>query len=440
VKQEMLDLCARAVQKVRQAGAENCKATVDRSRFVDIQYREKKPETIQEAGKQTLSVDIYADGRYSSQATCDLRKGPLDAFLENAVAATKLLAKDAHRGLPDPSYFTGMTETDLKIRDTRYEKRTPEQRHETARTVENASLSLGGDKVVSVTAGTGDQISERAVTASNGFEGYWESTFFYAGAQVTLRDEGDRRPLGYYYPSTRLVRDLPDGVLIGETAVKRTLNLLGARKIPTETLPVIVENQNVPQILNGLIGALYGSNVQQKRSFLADKRGQKIGGGVLTVVDDPLLTGGLASAPFDGDGMAAARRVMIDSGVLKEYFVNWYYSRKLGWEPTTGGPSNLIIPSGTRSVDQIMKDLGRGIFINGFLGGNSNSTTGDFSIGIQGQLFENGVPVQAVAEMNIAGNHLEFWNKLAEAANDPWTYDSWRMPSLVFKDVVVSGV
>ena len=131
---------------------------------------------------------------------------------------------------------------------------------------------------------------------------------------------------------------------------------------------------------------------------------------------------------------------MIQSGVLKDFYIDWYYSRKLGWEPTTGGPSNLIIPPGKRSVKEIMKDLGRGILITDFIGGNSNSTTGDASIGIIGQLFENGEPVQAVAEMNIADNHLKFWQRLAEVANDPWIYSSQRTPSLVFTDVVVSGV
>lgn len=87
-----------------------------------------------------------------------------------------------------------------------------------------------------------------------------------------------------------------------------------------------------------------------------------------------------------------------------------------------------------------MKDLGRGILINGFIGGNFNSNTGVFSIGITGTLFEGGKRTQAIAEMNIADNHLEFWNKLVEAANDPWTYSRLQMPSLVFEDIVVSGV
>lgn len=183
-----------------------------------------------------------------------------------------------------------------------------------------------------------------------------------------------------------------------------------------------------------------GRNIQQKQSFLADKKGQKIASEHLTLIDDPLVVGGLGSRLFDGDGFAAKKRVMIESGVLKEFYINWYYSRKLGCEPTTAEDSNLIIPPGKRSVEEIMKDLGRGILITGFLGGNSNSTTGDASIGITGKLFEEGEPVQAVAEMNIAGNQLEFWHKLSEVANDPWIYSSQRTPSLVFTGVVVAGI
>jgi PmbA protein len=227
---------------------------------------------------------------------------------------------------------------------------------------------------------------------------------------------------------------------VGEEVARRTAGLLGAKKIGTETLPIVVENRVVPRLLYGLIDPLYGGNIQQKRSFLADKKGQPIASAALTLIDDASLPGGLQSAPFDGDGFPSRRRVVIDKGVLKEFFVDWYYGRKLGWEPTTGGPTNVVIPPGPRSVAEILKDLGRGIVITEFIGGNSNSTTGDASIGIGGYLFENGVRTQAVAEMNVADNQLKFWHKLVEAANDPWPYSAWQTPSLVFKDVVVSGV
>ena len=132
--------------------------------------------------------------------------------------------------------------------------------------------------------------------------------------------------------------------------------------------------------------------------------------------------------------------MILSEGKIEEFLIDWYYSRKLDCEPTTGGTSNLIIPPGTKSPEMLMKELGRGIFITGFIGGNSNSATGDFSIGIIGKLFENGMPVQSVAEMNIADNHLNFWNKLSAIGNDPWKYGSWLTPSLVFDDVVVSGL
>jgi PmbA protein len=226
----------------------------------------------------------------------------------------------------------------------------------------------------------------------------------------------------------------------GKEAALRTLELMGGKKIATETLPVIIENRNVQRVLSGFLSAMSGTALQQKRSFLLEKKGKKLGSDIFALIDDPHVTGGLGSRLYDNDGFATKSRSMIKKGVLNEYYIDWYRSRKLKVEPTTGSSSNLILAPGKRSVGEIMKDLGRGILINGFIGGNSNANTGDFSVGITGRLFEKGEFIQAVAEMNIADNHLQFWNKLAEAANDPWIYSNFRMPSLVFTDIVVSGL
>jgi PmbA protein len=440
MSREMLDTCAAALTAAKKAGAKHAKAALTRTRFVDIKYRERKPETIKEATTQNLHIEIYVDGRYSAQSTSDLRPAAIEGFIANAVAMTRLLAEDPYRSLPDPRYYQGRTSADLSAFDPTCGAVTPEQRHALARAIEDAALAAGGPKVISVTASANDQLYEMATLSTNGFTGETQSTVYSAGAQMTLQDEGDRRPNGYYYVTTRLRRDVLDPSTLGLRTAQRALDLLGARKIPTATLPVIVENQVAGNLLSGLVGAMSGGSIQQKRSFLADQQGRKIASEQLTLIDDPLLPGGLGSAPFDSDGFPARQRTIVERGVLKEFFVDWYYSRKLGWEPTTGRPSNLIIPAGRRSVAEIMKDLGRGIVVTGFLGGNSNSTTGDTSVGILGYLFENGVRTQPIAEMNVADNHLKFWQKLTEVANDPWIYDSWRLPSLVFTDVVVSGV
>jgi PmbA protein len=440
MKQELYDLANWAISAAKSAGADASRASINAERLVEISYRDRKPENIKEASTKSLGIEIFVNGRYSQQSTSDLRKDSLKTFITNAVATTKLLAEDPFRTLPDPKYYQGRATADLGIKDPAYSALTQEARHAFARSIEDACLAKGGDKVISVTAGWNDGYSEAASVSSNGFDGYSESTYFVGSAEMTARDEGDRRPQEYAYAVTTRRGALPKPESIGAEAAERTLGLLGQKKLKTETLPIIIENRVVGRFGGGFLQAMFGRGIQQKQSFLADKKGQKIASPVFTLIDDPFIPGALGSRLFDGDGFAARKRTMIDAGVLKEFYIDWYYSRKLGWEPTTGSPSNLIVPPGKRSVLEIMKDLGRGILITGFIGGNSNSTTGDTSIGIVGKLFENGELTQAVSEMNIADNHLKIWQRLAEAANDPYPYSQERVPSLVFTDVVVSGI
>ena len=440
MKKEMYNLAEWTVKATKAAGADECRVRIDSERFVEISYRKKKPENIKEASKKGLAIEVFVNKRYSFQATSDLRKDALKKFISNAVSTTKLLAEDPYRILPPPKYYKGRADINLGILDKDYSKLTAEKRHDMVKAIENTCLAKSGEKVISVTAMEYDNRYESVMVASNGFDGYREATIYWAGAEVTVQDKGDRRPNGYNYVAAVTQKGLPSPQEIGKIAAQRTLDLLGGKKIKTETLPIIIENRNVPRILYGLLAAMYGRSIQQKRSFLADKKGKKIASNKFTFIDDPYVKGGLGSRLYDNDGFAAKKRTIIDRGVLKNFYVDWYYSRKLGWEPTTGRPSNVIIPPGKRSVKEIMKDLGRGILITGFIGGNSNSLTGDASIGIIGKLFEKGKPVQTVVEMNIADNHLKFWQKLAEVGNDPWVYSSWRTPSLVFTDVVVSGL
>lgn len=434
------DLAQWIIEQTRAAGAQECRVSLNRTRFVQIEYRDRKPETIKEATTQGVNLEVIANKKFAAQSTPDMRQSTLSGFIEDVVANAGIMEEDPYRSLPDPELYKGRSTADLQLSDPDYPLITPEIRHEMVKAVEESCLSAGGDKVISVEAGEYDQLYEEYVMSSNGFDGSSKDSFCQIGASMTAKDEGDRRPAGYSYFGCRFRSDLPDLKFIGEDAAKRTLDLLGGKKIPTAKIPVIVENQVAERLLGNLAYPLTGAAIQQKRSFLADKKGTKVGSSVLTITDDPLIPRGLGSRYYDGDGFPAKRREIFTEGVLNDFIIDWYYSRKLGWPPTGGSISNVIIRPGERSPEQIIKDLPRCILITGFIGGNSNSTTGDFSVGIFGKLFENGEPVQSVAEMNIADNHLSFWNKLAEAANDPWIYSSVRTPSLLFNDVVVSGI
>jgi PmbA protein len=440
MNKEMFELAEWAVKTTKSCGADDCKVSIRSDRSVEIGYRERKPENIKEASTKRLGIQVFKDKKYSSQSTSDLRKDSLKDFIAKAVATTKLLAEDPFRTLPDPKYYQGREKIDLKMADADYKKYSPEDRHKLVKAMEAACLEKGGNKIISVSASVSDSRAESVVLTSNGFDGYRESTSYSAGVSVTMKDEGDRKPNGYNYIGAIMKKNLPKPEDIGIEGAKRTMDLLGAKKIKTMTAPIIIENRAASQLLNGFMQGLYASNIQQKQSFLANKKGEKVGSDKFTLIDDPFIISGFGSRLFDGDGFATKKRTLVENGVVKEFLVDWYYSRKLGWEPTTGGTSNLILPPGTRSVKEIMKDLGKGIYITGFIGGNSNSTTGDASIGIIGTYFENGEMVQPVCEMNVADNHLKFWNKLVETGNDPWLSSSWRLPSLVFNDVVISGL
>lgn len=386
-----------------------------------------------------LSLSLYLDGQFSSHRTSDLRKDALEKFMRDTIAMTKYLTPDPYRTLPDPKYYENRQTTDLDLIDPRYPNVSADARHEVARKIEAAALDRGGDKIISVTAGYYDSISESAVVASNGFRGTTKETSFWCGAEATARDEGDRRPEDWWWEGGRYRGDLSDPSSIGTTAVERALSRVGAEKIASEKMPMIVENRTVGRLLRFMSGALYARNLQQENSFLEGKLGEKIGSDLLTVIDDPFLPRGQNSRHFDGEGITAQRIPIFEKGVLRNYYVDTYYGKKLGMEATTGSPSNNTFAEGTKSPEEWMKELGRGILVTGFLGGNSNSTTGDFSTGVQGYLFDGGEIVKPVSELNLAGNHLEFWKGLVGLGNDPYRYSSMLTPAFVFDEVMIAG-
>lgn len=421
-------------------GAADCRVSLSKRRIVEINYRDHKPEVIKEATTKGLYLEVFVNNRFSGQSTPDFRKSTLEDFIKGVIASADIVEEDPYRTLPDPKYYEGRSTGDLELSDPDYGMLTPEERHEMTKRVEDACLLRGGDKVISVEAGEYDEFQEEYVISSNGFEGSSQGTYCQVGASMTAQDEGDRRPAGYNYLGCRYKSDLPSLEEIGTVAAERTLDLMGGKKIRTVKIPVILENRVASRVLGNLLDPLSGGSIQQKRSFLADKKGEAIGSKLLTIIDDPSIPRGLGSRYYDSDGFPARKREILSGGILNEFLVDWYYSRKLGWEPTSGSISNIVIPPGVRSLDEIISDLGKCILITGFIGGNSNSTTGDFSVGVIGKLYEGGKFAGNVAEMNLADNHLSFWNKLIEVANDPWIYSQARLPSLVIDDVVVAGI
>lgn len=439
---ELLQIAKKVVSSAKKRGADNARASVYRSRKNVVEWRDGKLDRLRESTRMGVSVTLYVAGRYSANTTSDLRPEALDRFVEQAIAATRVLAKDPHRKLPDPSRYKNQHKGDLKLYDGKGATRlSPKERRRLASGLEEAArFGPHKDKIISVTGTCNDSLSESAMATSNGMEGSRRTTTFYFVTETSVRGEGDRKPEGYDYVVRRALSDLSPVEEVAREATRRAAQQLGAKPEKSGKYPCIIENRLVGRLLWGLIGPLRGDAIQQRRSFLADKLGTKIAARILSITDDPLRPGGLSSQTYDGEGMSTIRRPVIERGVLKTFFLDTYYASKLGKEPTIGNTTNLVFPTGKRDLEGLLKAMGRGILITGFSGGNANAATGDFSIGVRGMWIENGKPVRPVSEMNLAGNHLQFWAQLAELGKDLNLSSSTVAPSLRFRPVQFSGV
>ena len=436
---EKMELAEWAIEYSIKSGANESTVDISNSRNIEIEYRDRKLEKLQESTQSSMNLQIYTDNRYSSHSTSDLRKEELKKFIEEAVASTKYLTKDEFRSLPDPNFYPSKLDLDLNLTDSSYEKIDSASRVNLASEIEKGAMEIS-DLIISSTAGYYDRYYENIKILSNGFKGESAGTVFTAGAEVTVNDNKGGRPEDWFYATTRFGNELPSPNFLGSEAAKRALRKIGQTKIESGEYQMLVENRASGRLLSVFRGAMTARAIQQKSSFLDGMLDKKIASEKLTVIDDPFIKKGLGSRLFDGEGIAAEKRVMIDKGVLKNYYIDNYYGKKLGWDPTTAGPSNLVYEYGSKSFDELLKEIKKGIIISGFIGGNSNSTTGDFSFGIVGLYVEDGQIVKPVNEMNISGNAKEFWNQLVEMGNDPNQYSSNLVPSMLFDKIQFSGI
>ena len=294
------------------------------------------------------------------------------------------------------------------------------------------------DRLISVSAAYSDGISESYIIDSNGFEGESATTYYNLSAETSLQDKGDARPSSYWYHTSIFWNRLQkEGIT--QKAYERTLQKLGQEKIESGKYKMLVDNLSISRLLSPIISALYGSSIQQKQSFLIDKLDKKIVSDKITLIDNPHLKQARGACWFDGEGVATEKRNVIEKGTLQTYYLDTYYAGKLAMNPTIQSPSVLIMDTGNKNFESLISQIDKGIWVTGFNGGNSNPTTGDFSLGIEGFLIENGRLIRPVNEMNITGNLLSLWQNIVEIGNDPRLNSSWRIPSILFDNVNFTG-
>lgn len=403
-----------------------------------FEIRDMKIDRLQQASENSFGINLYVDGRYGSYSSNRLDKKELEKFIRNGIDSTRYLAEDKARTLPDSSLYYKGGSPDLQLNDSNYDSINPDDKVKIA--MEACSEIMDKDsRIISTNSSFGDNKGARYIITSNGFEGETASTSFSVSASVSVKDEGEARPSSWWYDSSLFFNDL-EKKGIGTKALERVLQRLGQKKAASGRYPMLLDNMNARNILSPIINAIYGSSIQQKNSFLLDKLNQKIVGENITLMDEPHMPKAFGARYFDGEGIATKQMPIIENGVLKTYFIDVYNANKLGVSPTIGSPSILTMKMGDKNTEQLIASVSKGILVTGFNGGNSNSSTGDFSYGIEGFLIENGKLTQPVSEMNITGNILTLWSNLIAVGNDPRKSSSWKIPSLLFDNVDFSGL
>jgi PmbA protein len=418
-------------------GCSDARVIVYQGSECSFEYRNTQLDRLEQSSENGLSIHLYVDGRYASYSTNRLNRKDLEIFISNGIETTRWLAKDEFRKLPDANRLYRGDGKSLEIYDENIEKIPVDDKLALIKNSVNEVYNTD-ERLMSVSSYYSDGTSNSYIVASNGFEGETATTYFTLETETAMKGNGDARPSSGWYDSSVFWDKLQKSG-IGKKAYERNLQKLGQEKIESGSYKMIVDNLSITRLLSPLINALYGSSIQQKNSFLIDKLGEKIISAKITIIDDPHIKQARGARWFDGEGVATKKIPVIENGILRMYYIDTYYGGKLMMQPTIQSPSILTFKLGNKNLEQMIASLEKGIWVTGFNGGNSNSTTGDFSFGIEGFLVENGKSVKPLNEMNITGNLLTLWQNVEEVGNDPRLNSSWRIPSILFDNVNFSG-
>ncbi len=403
-----------------------------------FEYRNTQLDKLHQSSENKLYIELFTDGRYGSFSTNRIEKNELESFIKEGITSTKYLAEDTFRRLPDSSRYYKPDGKDLDLYDSSFDTINTDKKLEIAKQAVE-EIYQSDKRIISISSAYDDGVGAEYMIASNGFEVETIDSAFNLTVEVALKTDGEARAESYWYDSSIYWNDLIKKG-IGAKALERALQKIGQQKIKSGKYAMLLDNTTSSRLLSPMISAMYGSALQQKNSFLLDELGQKIASEKLTIIDTPHLQKAFGARWFDGEGVATSQRTIIDKGVLNTYFIDTYNGLKMDVEPTIASPSIISTALGEKNFDSLLQSMQKGIWVTGFNGGNSNSTTGDFSFGVEGFYIENGVATTPISEMNITGDLLSLWANLIEVGNDSRNTSSRRLPSLLFNDVNFSGL
>jgi PmbA protein len=435
-----------AVKRALSSGATDAECTISEGEEFSVNVRMREVENLTQAGSRAAGIRVLNGKCSGSSYTSDLSVKGIQSMVAAAIELAGITTEDPFAGLPEEF---GKLDADLRLYDDAIEKMDAEWKIEQARRTEDVALSADPRIQNSEGAAFQSYLGTRVFANSRGFTGSYRTSS--CGMSVTpIAKENGSMERDYWYSSSRAAAGLESAELVGKRAAERALRRLNPRKVATQKAPVIFEPRTARALLNDVFGAVNGSAVYRQASFFAGKLGEKVASDRVTVIDDATMPGLFGSTPFDDEGVASRRTVVIERGVLKSYLLNTYSSRKLGLK-TTGnasrglsgaagvGPGNFYIEAGETDPAKMIAGVRSGLYVTELIGEGANGVTGDFSTGAVGLWIENGELAYPVSEITIAGNLKQILLDLEAVGNDLEFRGQIAAPSLMIREMTISG-
>jgi len=412
------------VSRAIKAGATAADALYAGGRSIDVQVRLGQLEGAGHSEGEEIGLRIFDGQRSATVASSDLSNDALETLVERCLAMAREAPEDPYAGLaPGELLQTG----ELPFLDAVDEHQpNPAELRARALTAEKAALGVAGVTNSNGASASASQ-SNVALATSGGFSGAYRSTSYGCGVSV-IAGEGSGMQRSHRSHSTRHQEDLERPEEIGREAGERAAAKLNPRRPKAGRYPILFDSRVSATLLGGLSGAISGSSIASKTSFLQGKLGERIFAKGVTIVDDPLRVRGLRSRPFDGEGVRVFVRELIADGILTSWMATSADARQLGMAPTghaargAGGapsasPSNLFIKAGPRSRQELLAAFPEAVLVTEMIGHGTNLVTGDYSRGASGFMIRNGEIAEAVAEITIASNLIEMFATLEPASD-----------------------
>lgn len=435
------DLVARAVK----AGADAADAIYVANASIDVQVRLGALEDVGRSEGEEIGLRVFVGKRSASASSSDLSTRALETLAERAVAMAQQAPEDPYAGLaPEDRLMRGAI-PDLEI-DDNVEVSSADLRarahaaEDAARAFPGVTNSEGGG----ASAGRG----QVALATSHGFAGSYAGSSHSVYASVLAGEGGDMQR-DYAQSSARFLTDLELAEDIGREAGQRAVARMNPVKLKSGAMTVIFDPRVSGGLLGHLVGAITGSGIARKTSFLLDFLAKPVFSDNITIVDDPHRPRGLRSRPFDGEGLSTQQTKIIDGGILTSWLMDSASARQLSMAPTghasrgVGGPpgagtSNLHMEPGLVSPEALMDDIQNGFYVTDLIGQGVNGITGDYSRGATGFVIRNGKRAEAVAEVTIAGNLKDMFARLIPA-NDLTFRFATNAPTLRIDGMMIAG-